>query len=114
MLVVIVSLPLRAVVAVKVTVQVERALAVIGTPTKVGAPGEVAALIVTFPTGLPAVPSSVVATVNSVFVYVAAGAFVRPATVNAPDCPAVSAHDAPERVTVSVVPLAAAVAAQLE
>src|SRR5438270_441977 len=81
MLAVIVSPPLRAVLVLKVTVQVERALAFIGAPAKVGTPGAVAAVIVTFPAGLPDVVSSVVATVNSVFVYVAAGAFVRPATV---------------------------------
>ena len=68
----------------------------------------------TLPAGLPGVVSSVVATVKSVFVYVAAGPLVRPATVKAPDCPAVSRQDAPESVTVRVVPDAAPVAAQLE
>jgi hypothetical protein len=45
---------------------------------------------------------------------VAAGPFVTPATVKAPDCPAVSTQDAPESVTVSVVRDAVPVAAQLE
>ena len=75
--------------------------------------GVVAAVMVTLPAGLAAVVSSVVATVKRVFVYVAAGPLVRPATVKAPDCPAVSRQDAPERVTVSVVLEAAPVAAQL-
>ena len=91
----------------------ERAPPFWGAPAKLTAVGAVAAVMVTLPAGLAGVVSSVVATVKPVFVYVAAGGLTIPATVNAPDWPAVNAQDAPERVTVSVVPVAAPVAAQL-
>jgi hypothetical protein len=99
---------------VKPAVQIVRALPVCAAPAKEMAVGVVAAPIVTFAAGLAAVGSSLVWTVNFVFVNVAAGGFVMPATVNAPDWPATSAHDAPLIVTVKVEPETVPVALQLE
>src|SRR5258707_6141831 len=93
--IVIVSPAPSAVVAVNPTVQVERESAVAGDAEKATALGVVAALIVTFPAGFVEVVSSLVRTAKSVFVYVAAGGVTRPATVQAPDCPAVSRHGTP-------------------
>src|SRR5258707_12227712 len=111
--IVIVSPAPSAVVGVNPIVQVGRESAVAGDAEKVAALGGVAALIVPFPAGFVEVVSSLVRTAKSVFVYVAAGGFTRPATVKAPDCPAVSRHEAPARVTTRVVPVAAPVAVQL-
>ncbi len=109
----IVSPAPSAVVAVNPTVQVERESAVAGDAEKVTALGAVAALTVTFPAGLVELASSLVRTAKSVFEYVAADGLTSPATVKAPDCAAVSRHEAPASVTTSVVPLAAPVAVQL-
>ena len=75
--------------------------------------GVVAAAITTLPAGLAAETSALVPTVKVVFVNVAAGGLTMPATVKAPDCPAVRRQDAPESVTIRVVPDAAPVAVQL-
>jgi hypothetical protein len=91
-----------------------RALSVCAAPVNETPVGAVAAAIVTFAAGFAAAGSSLVRSVNLVFAYVAAGGFTIPATVNAPDWPAVRAQEAPLRVTVRVEPETEPVAVQLE
>src|SRR5712691_1629863 len=103
---VIVSPPLRAppALAVKVAVQVERALPLWGAPAKPGTTtaGVVAALIVTL-AGLAAVVSALVATVRlPAAVMVWAGGLTTPAIVSCPLPVLANAQDAPVSVIVTV------------
>jgi hypothetical protein len=79
----------------------------------VGLDTEVAALIVTADAGLAAIRSVLVAMLNVFAARLPAAGFVRPLTVSVAVVDAATAHDAPESVTVTVVPVVAPVAAQL-
>jgi hypothetical protein len=98
----------------KLTVHVERAPPVCGAPLNETAVTDVAAAIVTPDAGFAVTVSPLVATLNVPAASVPAAGFVRPFTVSVAAVLFASAHDAPARVTVTVVPEPAPVAVQLE
>jgi hypothetical protein len=112
---VIVSPPRSAPVALdlKLTVHVERAAPVCGEPLKVTALTDVAAAIVTLDAGFAVTVSPLVDTLNVFAASVPAAGFVTPCTVRVAAALFARAHDAPTRVTVTVVPEPEPVAVQL-
>ena len=98
---------------VKPTVQVAVAPAERVEAENVTDDGLVAAAIVTADAGLPAAVSVEVLTLNVVFVSDPADGFVSSRSVRVAGVLAASAHDAPERVTVTVCAAALAFAVQL-
>lgn len=98
--------------AVNVSVQFAVEPPVWTEPANAGLETDVAALIVTADAGLAAFKSELVAMLKVLAAREPADGFVKPLTVSVEVDDAATAHDAPERVTVTVVPTVAAFAVQ--
>jgi hypothetical protein len=103
--------PLALVVNVSVQFAAEPPVCI--EPLNVGLETDVAALIVTADAGFAAFRSVLVAMLNVLAARLPAAGFVRPLTVSVAVVETATAHDAPESVTVTVVPVVDPVAPQL-